>query len=145
MSTVSWNCQGFGSPWKIRFLKDLIRQEKPSCIFLCETLSNKKKMEEVRTKLGFEGMIVIESRGRSGGQAMLWKDADQASLLSLSQNHIDMEINMKDVSPWRLTGIYGEPDRAQRRKTWDLLRNLSRDSNLPWCLIGDMNNICVPK
>lgn len=42
---------------------------------------------------------------------------------------------------WRLTGIYGEPDRTQRRKTWDLLRNLSRDSNLPWCVVGDMNNI----
>lgn len=37
--------------------------------------------------------------------------------------------------------IYGEPNRSQRRKTWDLLRNLARDSNLPWCVIGDMNNI----
>lgn len=48
---------------------------------------------------------------------------------------------MHEASPWRLTGVFGEPDRAKRRKTWDLLRNLARDSNLPWCLIRDMNNI----
>lgn len=28
-----------------------------------------------------------------------------------------------------------------RKKTWDLIRNLARDSNLPWCIIGDMNNL----
>lgn len=38
-------------------------------------------------------------------------------------------------------GIYDELDRTQRRKTWDLLRNLARDSNLLWCVIGDMNNV----
>lgn len=48
---------------------------------------------------------------------------------------------MSDNKEWRLTGIYGEPSRAQRSKTWDLLRNLSRDANLPWCLIGDFNNV----
>lgn len=42
---------------------------------------------------------------------------------------------------WRLTGLYGEPDRTQRRKTWDLLQNLAKDSNLPWCVIGDLNNV----
>ncbi|KAL8097756.1 hypothetical protein AgCh_030760 [Apium graveolens] len=42
---------------------------------------------------------------------------------------------------WRLTCFYGEPNRNLRRRTWDLLRNLARDSNLPWCIIGDMNNI----
>ncbi|XP_074353527.1 uncharacterized protein LOC141703748 [Apium graveolens] len=42
---------------------------------------------------------------------------------------------------WRLTGIYGEPNRANRTKTWDLLRHLARDSNLPWCVVGDLNNV----
>lgn len=42
---------------------------------------------------------------------------------------------------WRLTGLYGEPDRMQRHKMWDLLRTLARDANLPWCVIGDLNNV----
>lgn len=36
--------------------------------------------------------------------------------------------------------MYGEPNRNNKRKTWDLLRHLARDSNLPWCTIGDLNN-----
>ncbi|XP_074336620.1 uncharacterized protein LOC141673779 [Apium graveolens] len=98
-------------------------------------------MEQIRVMLGYEGMIVVEPQGRSGGLALLWKNSNQASLVSLSQNHIDVHTCIDGMVPWRLTGIYGEPKRSLRRKTWDLLRNLARDSNLPWCVIGDMNNI----
>lgn len=30
-----------------------------------------------------------------------------------------------------------------RSRTWELLRNLARDSNLPWVVIGDLNNIAA--
>ncbi|XP_074324303.1 uncharacterized protein LOC141661216 [Apium graveolens] len=76
-------------------------------------------MDGVRKSIGFQGLLTVEAQGRGGGLAMLWKESQ----------------------PWRLTGFYGEPNRSQRKRTWDLLRNLSRDSNLPWCIIGDMNNI----
>lgn len=38
-------------------------------VCLCETLAKKEKMEWVRRKIGFEGMIVVEPIGRSGGLA----------------------------------------------------------------------------
>ncbi|KAK1397478.1 hypothetical protein POM88_007341 [Heracleum sosnowskyi] len=66
---------------------------------------------------------------------------DQVELLGFSQNHIDVKVTMGEDDPWRLTGLYGEPNRALRWRTWDLLRNLARDSNLPWCIIGDVNNV----
>lgn len=59
----------------------------------------------------------------------------------MSHHHIDIEATVEGFGCWRLTGLYGEPDRNKRRKTWDLLRNLSSDSNLSWSLIGDMNNV----
>lgn len=40
---------------------------------------------------------------------------------------------------WRHGAISNK--RSQRRRTWDLLRHLAMDSNLPWCMIGDMNNV----
>lgn len=52
-----------------------------------------------------------------------------------------MELTIQDMQTWRLTGFYGEPNRNHRRRTWDLLCHLARDSNLSWCIIGDMNNI----
>ncbi|KAL8124336.1 hypothetical protein AgCh_012113 [Apium graveolens] len=130
-----------GSPWKVRFLKDIIRQERPTVVFLCETLSSRMQLERIRMQINFQGMIVVEPQGRSGGLALFWKENGQAKLLSLSKNHTDVELNIKDMQAWRLTGFYGEPNRSQRRRTWDLLRHLARDSNLPWCILGDMNNI----
>lgn len=108
---------------------------------MCETLSSTKKMEWVRSRVGFQGMLVVEAQGRSGGLSLFWKDQMQVSLLSMSNNHIDVAISMPGMQTWRLTGFYGEPIRSQRRRTWNLLRNLARDANLPWCIIGDMNNI----
>lgn len=128
-------------PWKIRFLSDAIRQERPTFVFLCETISSRQKMEWFRTSIGFEGLLTVEPQRRSGGLALLWHEADQASLLSFSTNHIDVETKVNNMRPWRLTGFYGEPNRSKRKKTWELLRNLARDSNLPWAVVRDMNNI----
>lgn len=117
MKILSWNCQGMGPPWKLQFLQDVVRQQRPAIVFLCETLSKEKKMEWVRTRTGLQGMVVVEVQGRSGGLSMLWKDQDQVQLLSVSNNHIDVVISEKDRQPWRLTGFYGEPDRRKRKRT----------------------------
>ncbi|XP_074322878.1 uncharacterized protein LOC141659850 [Apium graveolens] len=119
----------------------MVRQERPSFVFLCETIDNKSKVERVRRSLRFDGVISVDAIGKSGGLALMWRDKEQVQLRSLSKYHIDVEISMEGKDKWRLTGIYGEPDRTQRRKTWELLRNLARDSNLPWCVIGDLNNV----
>lgn len=141
MNVFSWNCRGIGLPSRIRFLKDVIHQERPSFIFLCETLDNKGRMEKLRRELKFEGLLSVNVVGKSDGLALMWKYKDQVQLRSMSKNHIDMEINVTGKDRWRLTGLYGEPDRRQRKKMWDLLRILARESSLPWCTIGDMNNV----
>ncbi|KAL8132768.1 hypothetical protein AgCh_008304 [Apium graveolens] len=120
---------------------DLVDQERPSFIFLCETKDSKGRLERVRRELRFDGMLTVDPQGRSGGLTLMWKEKDQVKLRSISRNHIDVEVCSENKDMWRLTGIYGEPDQAQRRKTWDFLRNLARDSNLPRCAIGDMNNV----
>lgn len=141
MNALAWNYQGMGSPGKIQFLKDLIRVEKPAFLFLSETISRYAKMEELCNKLGFEGFTAVEPQGKSGGIALFWKNATNVTLLSFSRSHIDVCISSNGMEDWRLSGIYGEPARSQRHKTWELLRNLSRDANLPWCLVGDFNNV----
>lgn len=141
MITLRFNCRGVGLPSNVQFLSDVVRQEKPDYVFLCKTIEKKNKLEWIRNKLGFEGLVAVDPQGRSGGIAFLWKEENNARLLGYSRNHIDMEISVAGLHPWRLIGLYGELDRAQMTKTWDLLRHLARDSNLPWCVIGDLNNV----
>jgi endonuclease/exonuclease/phosphatase family metal-dependent hydrolase len=42
---------------------------------------------------------------------------------------------------WRLTGTYGEPRWEDKYKTWDKLRELNQNNNLPWLIVGDFNEI----
>ncbi|XP_060965138.1 uncharacterized protein LOC133034129 [Cannabis sativa] len=95
----------------------------------------------MKNKLGFESCFTVEAIGSSGGLAFFWKIAEEACLLGYSQNHVDFEITVTGTSSWRLTGFYGEPNRSLRRQTWTLLRTLFSESQLPWCVIGDFNNI----
>ena len=45
------------------------------------------------------------------------------------------------MKPWRLTGCYGFLERSHRRDSWDLLYCFSTSSQLPWCVVGDFNDI----
>ncbi|KAM6569203.1 hypothetical protein CsatB_017188 [Cannabis sativa] len=74
------------------------------------------KLERLQVAMGFDGLYSVDVRVHSGGVAMLWCNNDEC-----------------------LTTLYGEPNRAIRHKTWDLLRSLKSKSSLPWCIIGDLN------
>ena len=63
------------------------------------------------------------------------------SLLGFSNNHIDMEVVGDEEKRWRLMGFYGHPERHKRHLAWDLLRSLRDMSTLPWCCVGDFNDI----
>lgn len=41
----------------------------------------------------------------------------------------------------RLTLFYGFPETTRRRDCWTLLRSLASRSTLPWCVLGDINNL----
>lgn len=40
-----------------------------------------------------------------------------------------------------LTGFYGYPESGRRRDSWDLIRMLARDNDLPFCVMGVINDI----
>lgn len=42
---------------------------------------------------------------------------------------------------WRYTGYYGYPEWEKRVDSWNLIRELAGRSSLPWCIIGDFNDI----
>ncbi|XP_060968579.1 uncharacterized protein LOC115710349 [Cannabis sativa] len=141
MNCISWNCRGLGNPRACQFLKDIVVQKKPNFIFLSESLCKKDVIERLRVQLCFEGSFCVEAQCHKGGIALLWKAQEEVRLLQYAHNFIDAEIVMHNTIPWRLTGIYGEPNRSLRFNTWKLIHDLAIFSQLPWCLIGDLNNI----
>ncbi|KAK6145264.1 hypothetical protein DH2020_022084 [Rehmannia glutinosa] len=128
----------------IQVLMDLVHLKKPSVILLFEIMIPNNKVEIIRTKLGYEGLFTVDRNGHGGGIAILWKIKDMIQLLSYSDNHINVLVHLRDVDSWRLTGFYGFLERCKRCQSWDLIRSLYKQSSLPWCCIGDFNDLLNP-
>jgi hypothetical protein len=104
-------------------------------------LVHANKILEIKNRLGFEDSFAVDRLGRSGGLALLWKKNVTCHIINYSQNFINIEIRYENRSPWRLTGFYGYPEHDRRRDSWNLLRHLAQDTSLPWCIIGDFNDM----
>ncbi|XP_031124183.1 uncharacterized protein LOC116026896 [Ipomoea triloba] len=141
MSTLSWNCRGLGNPRTVREVVDLVSRKKPEFVFLMETKAARIHAERLRVRLGFEGLFYVDSVGRSGGLALLWRKNNTTRLLSFSRNHVDIEVSVAGLGAWRMTGFYGFSERGRRSGSWDLLRTLAGRSDLPWVVIGDFNDL----
>ncbi|KAL8145821.1 hypothetical protein AgCh_003824 [Apium graveolens] len=69
------------------------------------------------------------------------KNKSGCKIVKAESNFIDFEVENEQVGMWRYTGFYGYPERKRRRESWDMLKVLARNSELPWCVIGDFNDM----
>lgn len=61
-----------------------------------------------------------------------------------SSGHISALIrNWKLGSQGYLTKFYGAPEVSNRSHSWELLRRLNSNTNYPWLVVGDFNEILV--
>lgn len=80
--------------------------------------------------------------GRRGGLCLLWNEPINVFIKSSSLHHIDAIIaSTQGLPEWRFTGLYGWTEEQEKFLTWQLLRDLNTDFNLPWLCMGDMNEI----
>ncbi|XP_074377571.1 uncharacterized protein LOC141719089 [Apium graveolens] len=70
-------------------------------------------------------MCVVDSNGYSGGITLIWRNKEEVDLKSYSKNHVDTVISYKEGQKYCLTGVYGEPNRAKTKDTWDMLRDMN--------------------
>ncbi|GAU10613.1 hypothetical protein TSUD_422120, partial [Trifolium subterraneum] len=91
--------------------------------------------------LGFDSCFTVDREGRGGGVAIFWKKDLKCQIINYTLNHVDVEVVDALRGTWRLTGFDGYPEGGRRRDSWNFLRHLSSTSQLPWCVIGDFNDI----
>ena len=85
--------------------------------------------------------FVVSKINQGGSLALLWRSDIDVNVVSSSLNHIDAEINLGKENSWRFTGFYGNPETHKHHDSWAILKNLNRNSSLPWLCAGDFNEI----
>ncbi|KAF7837676.1 hypothetical protein G2W53_006158 [Senna tora] len=141
-SIISWNCRGIRVASTVCALRELNSQKKPQIMFLIETKTRKRKVENLKRKLCFDDVFVVEAEGRSGGLAILWKKEIQVNVIHSSKNYIHAKV--KDVQAcheWIFTRVYGNPNFQQHKRLWNQISRLYHPRNAPWCCVGDFNEI----
>lgn len=141
MNFLSWNCRGLGNSRAVRVLRDVVKTRKPDFLFLSETLVRSDKIKTLCSSLGFVHSFAVDCIGRSGGLAVMWRSTVVCTIDSYSVNHIDVLVLRDQIPQWRLTCFYGIPERSRRRDSWELIKQLSSTSTMPWCIFGDFNDL----
>ncbi|XP_073361310.1 uncharacterized protein [Aegilops tauschii subsp. strangulata] len=95
-------------------------------------------MQRLMWRLGFRNGVAVDCEGLSGGLALWWRDNLQVTVRPWCQYFIDAEIQFEGKT-CRFTGFYGEPRTELRKKSWDAIRFLRAQDNLPWLCVGDFN------
>lgn len=74
MNILSLNCRGLRHPSAVRNLRNLIRREASTLVFLSEMKLISSEFHKIRARLrDFHG-LAVESMGRSDGLALLWRN-----------------------------------------------------------------------
>lgn len=144
MNVIAWNARVLGKPNAFHELRRLVVDNSPDILFISETKLKTKKCDNWRARLNMGGWFMVDSEGASGGLILAWKNYLNVNVRSYSKGHIDTLITDNAHKIWRVTGFYGNPEVANRKFSWDLLRRLGEDAeckDIPWIVGGDFNEI----
>ena len=141
MNCISWNYRGLGNQGTIQELALLVREKDPSALFLSETWMDEDRLKVLRCRFQFKNKFVVKRINKGGGLFLFWKHSINLCISSYSLSHIDTIIDGNTDNPWRFTCFYGAPETHLRENSWNLLRTLKGQNNLPWCYARDFNKI----
>lgn len=113
----------------------------PNLVFLMETKCDRSKMDYVKRKLRFDYFFVVDNLGKSEGLAMLWNNNVNLHIQSYTRWHISMKADWQGGREWMITNFYGHSETSKRGSSWELLKLVSSETNLPWIYFRDFNEI----
>jgi hypothetical protein len=93
---------------------------------------------DIKMRLGFDNMLVVEGVGKGGGLALLWKEGWGIEVQNYSNQYINAVVSSTNSTPM---GFYGHPKMHKRVEAWSLLRHLKSLVPDPWLCAGDFNEI----
>ena len=130
-----------GNAATVQELRGFARKFAPTLLCIVETRIEGSRVESLAATLGYDNAYAVDCEGRSGGIGLFWNNEIKIDILGYSRYHLDVSVQEENHDAWRLTCVYGEAQTHLRYRTWDVLKNISTSSSLPWMYIGDFNEV----
>ncbi|PWA52592.1 hypothetical protein CTI12_AA450330 [Artemisia annua] len=143
MKLISLNIRGVGECGKKRWIKSIIRNEKPDMIGIQETkrgVVDDEWVEDIWGGMGY-GYTQLTATGNSGGILLIWDKG-----VFSCKDAIGDERFIAVRGSWQGKGgdiflacIYGPHVTRQKASLWDRLTGLMNRWQGAWCIFGDLN------
>ena len=146
MRVICWNSQGLKKPQVVPEVKFLIKSQKPDIMFLIETMINDVNVQKILPTFCFDQFDYVPPINHSGGIAVMWNN-DNVHVSVLSKDSRSIHLLVYDIRLQKTSvifGLYGPAQKRDKHSFWDKLIELNTVIDLPWCLIGDLNEILSP-
>ncbi|XP_071712602.1 uncharacterized protein [Rutidosis leptorrhynchoides] len=130
---------------KFNWVRRTLRIEKPNFFYLQETKLNTVDLKWVRSLMEYNSCEFIQKEkvGKSVGQLLIWD-----SIYFDASNVIMFDRVIGIRGKWKATGeefniinVYGPHEDANKKKLWESLSSLLKESDEAWILWGDFNEV----
>jgi len=143
MKIIVWNVQVAKKAQlqlKIGFINRTIN---PHILILTETMVNEQDTQRIIRTLRFRDFDFILLHNHVGGIWLMWKD-ENIVLDVIAKEHRAIHFSVLDKSTTKqciLTVVYAPAQNHQKNGFWTHLKNLTDIIKLPWCILGDCNEM----
>lgn len=99
-------------------IKHILREHKPVIVVIVDTKKTKEESKPLLSQLRFNKMVVVDSRGYSGGIWFLWDDelvALEGHVTSLWAKHAIITLK-PHMAPWLILGVYASPRNSKKKE-----------------------------
>uniref|UniRef100_A0A803P3A5 Endonuclease/exonuclease/phosphatase domain-containing protein n=1 Tax=Cannabis sativa TaxID=3483 RepID=A0A803P3A5_CANSA len=141
MNIISWNARGLGSKRAFRSLSLLVKQNRPTLLYIMESKLPVGALNKFASSLKFPNGLEVPRVGLSGGLLLLWTHDVDVTLLSYNISHFHCYLKFPNFNAFTFTAFYGAPHARNKLHSWHLIDRLGSNSRLqPWLIMGDFND-----
>ncbi|XP_056697347.1 uncharacterized protein [Spinacia oleracea] len=145
MTILYWNARGMGRISFLRNINLLIQQHQPNVIVISETRISRTNTQEIVNKLTYDEWMMVEPARYAGGIVVLWRSR-YVSFEPIKVGPQGIHGILQVLSSHKLffvSFIYASPKFRVRKELWNVFELLAGIMDLPWCIIGDFNEVVI--
>ncbi|KAI9085740.1 hypothetical protein K1719_032346 [Acacia pycnantha] len=125
-------------------IRDMKKRYKLDMAVILEPRISGRKASKVIRNWGFMHSCRVETEGFSGGIWILWElEGLVVDVLVKDEQFLHCKLRLGGEE-MVFTAVYASPNEHRRSRVWNLLHRIASETEEPWLLAGDFNDIKTP-